>query len=398
MHHIRLADQKHNLKSICRECPMSAELLETKLGSIENDLKSFIGRNDKGSSEIKARLLCLEQRATAPNGGPSFGGSGESLGDQVVNSDQFRSMKQSNARKSGTITLSNKTAILNAAGQNQPLVAADRTGIIVPPGMRRLTVRDLLPQLNTNSNTVEFAKEDTVTNNAGPQAAEGVAKGESALTFTLSFEPVQTLAHWIPASRQILDDATSLRAYLDMRLVYMLKQVEEDQLLFGTGVAPNLRGLVTSATAYDTSFSTPATDTFIDTIMHGITQVEENSDFPADGVILNSLDWASIQLIKTSGSGADGRYVYSEPHSVTPPSIWGLPVVATKAMPRGQFLTGAFRMACAIYDRSDVTVQISLEHDDFWVRNLAAFLVEERLALVVYRPAALLYSGFPFGS
>jgi hypothetical protein len=67
-------------------------------------------------------------------------------------------------------------------------------------------------------------------------------------------------------------------------------------------------------------------------------------------------------------------------------------------MPRGQFLTGAFRMACAIYDRSDVTVQISLEHDDFWVRNLAAFLVEERLALVVYRPAALLYSGFPFGS
>jgi len=52
----------------------------------------------------------------------------------------------------------------------------------------------------------------------------------------------------------------------------------------------------------------------------------------------------------------------------------------------------------AIYDRSDATIELSREHSDFWVRNLLAILVEERLSLVTYRSDALLYGGLPFGS
>jgi hypothetical protein len=46
----------------------------------------------------------------------------------------------------------------------------------------------------------------------------------------------------------------------------------------------------------------------------------------------------------------------------------------------------------------DATVEISREHSDFFVRNLAAVLCESRLALTVYRPTAFVTGGFPFGS
>jgi HK97 family phage major capsid protein len=67
-------------------------------------------------------------------------------------------------------------------------------------------------------------------------------------------------------------------------------------------------------------------------------------------------------------------------------------------MRRGNLLVGAFRMAAAIWDRDDATVEISREHADFFIRNMIAILCEERLALTVFRPEALVYGSFPFGS
>jgi HK97 family phage major capsid protein len=142
-----------------------------------------------------------------------------------------------------------------------------------------------------------------------------------------------------------------------------------------------------------------ASDTYIDVIQHAITQVEDESNLPADGIILNNLDWASIQLQKTAGTGiTQGLYIFSNPHQVTVPTLWGLPVVATKSMARGQFLVGAFQQAATIWDRNDATVEVSREHSDFWIKNLACVLCESRLTLTVYRPLALCQGGFPYGS
>jgi HK97 family phage major capsid protein len=104
-------------------------------------------------------------------------------------------------------------------------------------------------------------------------------------------------------------------------------------------------------------------------------------------------------LIKQSGSGiSSGQYIFANPHQRTGPTIWGVPIVSSFSMPESQFLVGAFAMAAAIHDRADATVEVSREHSDFFIRNMVAILVEERLALTVYRPDALVFGGFPFGS
>jgi HK97 family phage major capsid protein len=192
-------------------------------------------------------------------------------------------------------------------------------------------------------------------------------------------------------------DAPAIQGYCNSRLLFFLKLKEDNSLLNGAGVGTDLNGLINNATAFDTAAVTVATDTYIDVLQEAITQVSK-SHFPPDGIVLNPLDWSRIQRIKTTGTASSGEYIYSDPHSVATPRLWGLPVIPSWSMAESQFLVGAFAMAAMIWDRNNATVEISREHSDFFVRNMAAILVEERLALTVFRSDALVFGGFPFGS
>jgi HK97 family phage major capsid protein len=371
------------------------------LAAIGDELKSFTEKAHSTLEVQNSRLLAIEQAITARGDGSFDHGDSKSIGDSVIESPEFKNFMAGSGGRTGRIKIPNfntKTNILNATGLNQPLVQAYRRPGIIAPGQQRLTIRDLLPNLPVTSNMVEYCKESSFTSNAAMQTAEGQVKGESELNFQLSYAPVQTLAHWIPASRQVLDDSTALASYINSRLLYLLKLKEENELLNGDGTGTNLSGLIANATTYDTSYTNVATDTFIDVIGHAIQQVLDNSNFEADAVIMNPTDWHLITLIKTTGTASSGEYIYSDPRNAQTPMLWGLPVIPTKSMARGQFLAGAFQLAAAIWDRNAATMEISREHSDFFTRNLVAILVEERLALTVFRSNALVYGGLPFGS
>jgi HK97 family phage major capsid protein len=364
-----------------------------QLTKIETDLAKFI-------LEQKARMLAVEQRMTTPNFGGDGDGGGLSIGDTVAQSSEFKSFAAGNSPRTGRIAVPSfsKTTIVSAGGLGQPLVAPYiRPGVIVP-GQQRLTIRDLMPNIPVTSNLVEYTRETSFTSAAAMQTAEGNSKAESAAAFELKYSPVQTLAHWIPASRQILDDSAALTAYLNARLVYFLKLKEEDELLNGTGIGTDLSGLIANSTTFDTTMTTVATDTMIDVLAHAMAQVLQGSNFESTAIIVNNLDWANIQLIKTTGTASSGQYIFSDPRAATIPMLWNVPVIPTKSMPRSQFLVGNFQMAAAIWDRNQATIEISREHSDFFTRNLVAILAEERLALTVFQPLALVFGGFPYGS
>lgn len=369
------------------------------IGKLSAETAKSVNELATKAGETAARLLAIEQKLTAPGGGTE---APKTIGELFIESKGYEALK-GGAGNSGKVNVGSifgvdtKTNVVNATGQNQPLVPDQRVPGIIGPGLRRLTIRDLIPSLPTQSNLIQYVKETGFTNAAAMQASEGAAKAESALTFALANAAVQTLAHWIPASTQILDDAPALQGYIETRLRYGLKLVEEDQLLNGTGSGVNLSGLIANATAMSTSYAVTATDTYIDTLLHAKTQVEMAYYRPT-GFILNPRDWETIQLTKTTGSASSGQYIFADPHSVQAPTIWGLPVVSTQSMAQGQFLCGAFDIAATIWDRMNSTVDISREHSDFFTRNLVAIRVEERLALTVYQALALVYGGFPYGS
>lgn len=258
---------------------------------------------------------------------------------------------------------------------------------IIMPGLRRLTIRDLLAQGRISSNSLEYVREELFTNNAA-SVAEKALKPESDITFSKQTANVKTVAHWIQASRQVMDDAPMLQSYVNNRLMYGLALEEERQLLNGDGSGDDLEGINHVATAYDTGLNDTG-DTRADIIAHAIYQVTE-SEFSASGIILNPRDWHSIALLKDN----EGRYIFGGPQAFTTNIMWGLPVVPTRAQAQGTFTVGGFDMASQVWDRMDATIEVSREDRDNFVKNMLTILCEERLALAHYRPTALIKGSF----
>ena len=388
----------------------SGEVIETVQKALKDEVEKFqtvTGKTNEKLTEVsaeakraaeavgefKATLQEIQQKiAHKPAGAPE---APKTAGQLFVDSAEFKAAVSRNQVKTEAVNIGAshlKTAIINVIGQNQPLVPDMRVPGIVTAPTRRLTIRDLLPQLRTTSNLVQFASESVFTNNAGlqfnsPDSKEGVLKNESGITFTLSNAPVETIAHGIPASKQILADAPGLQSYIDSRLMYGLKLKEETQILTGDGTAGNLSGLNANATTYNRGVSN---DTMLDCLLKAMLQAAL-SEYSATGIVLNPVDWTQIQLIKDT----QGRYLFANPQSVSDPMLWGLPVVSTNSQTSGQFLVGAFSLAAAIWDREDATVQLFDQHDDYPLRNMVLILCEERMAVTVYRSAALIKGTLP---
>ncbi|MDQ1925212.1 phage major capsid protein, partial [Massilia pseudoviolaceinigra] len=218
-----------------------------------------------------------------------------------------------------------------------------------------------------------YMKETGFTNNAAP-VAEGARKPESTLTLAQSIAPVVKIAHFMKASTEILDDFPALQSYIDERLTYGLRLIEENQLLKGSGVGNNLNGLYTQASAYVAPIAITGA-THIDTLRLALLQAEL-AEYPSDGLVLHPSNWAGIELLKDT----TGQYIIGNPQGTLSPSLWGRPVVTTQAMSVGTFLAGAFRMGAQIFDRLLASVAIATENEDDFVNNLITILIEERLA------------------
>lgn len=281
-----------------------------------------------------------------------------------------------------------KDILGDVAANALDLVVEQRMPGIVAGPERPLTIRDLLTVVSTTSSSIEWARETTYTNNAAPQGGEGAAKAKSDLRFEKQNSPVQTLAHWFAASRQILADAPSLRSYIEQRGTYGLKLKEEDQLLTGDGTGNNLAGILPAATAYNVALNETG-DTKVDQIRRAILQ-SSLSLYPADSVVMDLADWAAIETTKTT----DGAYVFASPVNGATPRLWGKRVVSSLAMPANTFLSASFAMGATLWDRELVTVRVSESHADFFIENMVAILIEERLALTLERPAAFVSGTF----
>jgi len=335
--------------------------------------------------ELKARVDELEQKSCRPLGYDG-GFETKSWGEQFVSSDGLKAFADETSRPARfRMEVKNITTAATSGG---PVAGqAYRDGINAMP-QRRLRVRDLLPTIGISTGAVEYPAQTTRTNNANT-VPEATLKPESAYGWTMRTVTPKVIAHWVPASRQILEDAPQLQGMIDTELLYGLGLKEEAQLLGGDGAGENLTGLITAATAYSAPIDPAGTETMLDTIALAILQ-NALAEEPADGIVIHPSDWMRMRLLKDT----DGKYILGDPAAVAPSVLFGLPVVQTQAMTVDKFLVGNFQRAATLYDRWTPRVEVSTEHADFFTRNLVAILAEQRLALAVKNPAALTYGDF----
>jgi HK97 family phage major capsid protein len=350
-----------------------------KTGDMQAEMKPQVDQLLSEQGRLMARLQEVEQKQARRAGPDPL--AARTVGQMFVADDAFKAWVESGGIKStqsGYVGAVPRAALTSVGS---PGVPPDLQPGVVVPGVRRLTVRDLLMPGTTSSNMVQFVKETGFTNNAAP-VSETAQKPESSLVYTLNQQAVVTIAHWVKASKQVLDDFAGLTSMIDGRLRYGLKLVEETQLLKGSGVGNNLNGIYTQATTYVAPITVPS-PTKIDTIRLMLLQAEL-ALYPATGIVLHPADWAAIELTKDSTGG----YIFANPQAQAQPSLWGRPVVATPAMTVDTALVGAFSLGAQIFDREDANVVISTENQDDFIKNMVTIRCEERLALAVYRPEA----------
>ncbi len=359
-------------------------------GKVSLETKAAIDGISEKLNEFGDRMMAIEQNGVKIQEETYD----DDIGTQFIKCDQFLQMQDGRA---GIARMDIKAAIINATGQNQPLVAADRLTGINTTVNRQLMVRDLIPTSSTTSNLIEFVRENTYTNNAGPQiggspeAFENVTKPESAITFTLATEPVQTLAHFIPASKQVIEDSVQLQSFINGRLMYGLKLYEENQLISGTGANGQLNGINTQATAY--TVQSPNLTNKLDIVREMIKQAQI-ANYTPDAVLMNPQDWYEIDVLKVGSSATDIRYVVGNPRAFSQPTLWGIPVIVTNAMPAATVLVGAFAMSSEIKDRNAAAVEISYENSTNFEKNMVTIRAEERIALVVFRTESFITASF----
>ena len=333
-------------------------------------------------NSLKARCEELEQKAARQS---TRGEDGMTAGERFVSDDGFKAFAAV-SRPKGRVVVEVKdisSLTTNAPGSVGGLIQADHRAPIMLP-QRRMTIRALLAPGTTTSNLIEYERETGFVNNAAP-VAEGAAKPQSEIQFTDASAPVRTIAHWMRASVQVLADVPGLQSMIDARLRYGLAFKEEVQLLNGSGTGQNLSGLVTNATAYAAPGGLVAVGGL--EILRLMILQTALSEYPANGIVMNPIDMAGLELLKDT----TGRYIIGNAQGTMNKVLWGLPVVETQAMTVDKAMVGAFDMAAQIFDRQDATVEVSTEDANNFTENKVTIRAEERLALAIYRPEALVY-------
>jgi len=357
-------------------------------------------------AKVDEKLIALEKASKRHSA--AAGPERKSLGQAFV---EGVDLNEAYAQKRASVDFQRKD-ISNLAASAGALVRPDRDTTVYRNPSRPMRIRDLIPSLPTTSNAVEVMRQNVFTNNAGPQqpgtpnanigGGEFVAKPQSNITWSLETYPVRTIAHFVPASRQVLQDANQLQSLIDLELTYGLDLQIDFQLLQGTGTNQSVTGLLVDAdvsSVGELATGTAAADVpaaMIDHIRAAVTECQKNEYYNINGLVLNPEDWQVLETAKAT----DGHYLlvaFAATSSETS-TVWRIPVIVTNAMPATEFLLGDWTMGAKIYEREDVSVRVSESHEDFFVKNAVAILGEERYAFAVTLPKAFCKGSFEVAS
>lgn len=382
------------LKRITDEVKAAAEKAQKEMkesGELKLEVKKSIDelllKQVEAQNAFSARLAEIEQKLVRRGAANDDDRRVKTIGAQVISHERFKAFAEAKTRGIVTLPVEMKATVTTGDLTDADIIAPDRQIPMVMRTRQRLFVRDLISPGRTTSNSLQYVQQTGFTNNADV-VSENTRKPTSAIDFTLKSVNVATIAHIIKASKQLLDDFAALQSIIDDELRYGLKFVEEQQILFGDGTGINLHGIVPQATAFAPAFAVD-NQTKIDDLRLAVLQ-SELAEYPATAFVLHPTDWASIELTKTT----EGAYIFASPLRLAGPTLWGLPVVPTKAMDVGEFLTGAFQLGAQLFDREDANVQVATQNEDDFVKNMITLRAEERLALAVKRPEAFVTGEF----
>ena len=326
--------------------------------------------------------------------------------------DSLNTQRESKSFKSGLIKAINDGALDSLRKGNSRAasfevkadmtVAADFTGEVIPaqrvPGYyhdpnRPQNIRQMLPIGSTNSDVVRYVEESGYSNGAAA-TAEGATFGQTDFDMTATSVNIEKIGTYLRISEEMLAATPQLSSYISNRVPAKLMEVEDAQLLGGSGVAPNLKGLLNSSSACDEStnakfYQAVTAPNEFDVLVAAINQMALNNYRP-NYILLNPTDFHKILLTKDTTN----NYIKDQVYQGLAPSFMGVPVVQNVNMTAGKFLVGDFANSCQVWVRDNVSIEF-FSQDGTNVRDgFVTVRAVERVALATYLPNGIINGTF----
>lgn len=344
--------------------------------------------NEKASA-LQAQLDVVDARTQAGFATAAKGYSFSSELEKAFSSDAFGNYKSGNANKV-KLDLELKGADMTVGNAyTGEVIPADRVPDLKFVPNRKVNVRSLLPVGQTSSNLIRFVRESAYDNAAAP-TAQGLAKPQSDFDLAAIDRSVRTIPTFMRLTKEMLDDTPGLIAYLSSRAPSKLLNVEDTQILYGSGQGQNLHGFATDGSAYvNVPFGTLINR--FDVLAAAVIQTTKN-EYSANAIMINPADYLNLVSVKeTTGAYALPSYVSMAGGQMF---IMGVPVYAINGVVAGDFFVGDLALGSQLFVRQGITLEFFEQDADNVTKNFVTVRVEERIALAVYTSQSIVYGSF----
>ena len=205
--------------------------------------------------------------------------------------------------------------------------------------------------------------------------------GEGALALTERTRPVEWLPVFIPVTIQQMQDVVGIEAYIDSRLMYMIRARLDLQVLAGNGTTPNLLG---TENVSGIAAQAKGADTEEDAIFKAMTTIRDTGFTEPSVVFIRPNKFQNIRLRKT----ADGQYIWGHPSMPGPFTMWGVRMVQTTAVTATKAIVGDYANFSALYTKMGIQLDVSDSHAHYFTRGMLAIRAYMRVSMVHFRPEA----------
>jgi HK97 family phage major capsid protein len=246
---------------------------------------------------------------------------------------------------------------------------------------RKVHVRDLLPVRSAGpGNSFTFMKENGAGEGAITTVAETGTKPQFDLDLIEATVNFETIAGWTRFTRKAMRNIPGFVAWLQQRLPELLLKVEDEQLLYGNGSTPNIKGIGTAGnfTAADSS-STNIEDALID----GLSQMEDLLERYPDGIVVRPRVYYNFFKNKATSSG---MYDLPKNYVFTNGTLYisGVPVLPTTAVHSGDYFIGDWKNGAALLVQEGMKLEFFEQDSDNVTKNKITARIEETIAFPVY--------------
>ncbi|EJE4689000.1 phage major capsid protein [Vibrio parahaemolyticus] len=354
---------------------MSKEILDA-IGQMatKSEIEATVAPVGEEVAELKSRLRDIEAKTSA---GDLHGAIAEakSIGEQFVESDEFKAIREGKATRSRIEVKAATNASALTWDQRLP-------GVVAAP-RQDLSILDALPTLAANSHSLRYFREVLNGGNADVRADELAAFKETDYTLDEQTLDIQEVGHFTKLSGPMQEDNALVVSLINTRLPEQVAEKIQDQIVSGTGLNGQVKGLTHAEN--HVLFTPEPGDSSIESIRKAMAQAEAGKYNP-QVLIMHPLDAAAFDLAK----GTDGHFVAASVRDSNGARIWGLPIVKLTGIAQGSFMLVDTRYV-SVVARNGMTIESSKSDGTDFQSNITTVRANQRVGLMVTRKEGVIY-------